>query len=121
MANFDRKTYLSRNFSDPRNYPYGFARSGDFSIAESRALSHYGCLFQALSNGDIQPETPDDNAFMQVLSDNTAAQSIEHKAWIKYQQRIHRQKQGSIYGAKKVEQTEPDEESEADESMDIDD
>ena len=56
MTTMTRESLLKRSFNDFRNYPYGFARSGDFSIRESDALTQYGCLITALLNGDYQPK-----------------------------------------------------------------
>ena len=61
MSKLTREFLVQRMFSDAKNYPYGFSRSGDFSISESKALSEYGCLIAALVDGQIQPETSEDN------------------------------------------------------------
>lgn len=101
MATADRNAFLSRIFNDPKHYPYGFARSGDFSISESQALSHFGALFHALASGNLAPSTDLDQDFLNVIAGEQPAQSVAEKAWMKYQTRIHRQRQGSIYGFNK--------------------
>lgn len=55
-----KEVLLRKVFSDPKNYPYGFSRSGDFSISESKALSEYGCYIAALVDGHLQPQDQED-------------------------------------------------------------
>jgi uncharacterized protein YifE (UPF0438 family) len=97
-----KSNLLKRVFSDPKNYPYGFARSGDFSISESRALSEYGCLIAALVDGLIAPENSDDNIVLDAVHGRIEPETAAQRAWIKYQKRINRPKTGSIYGTNKV-------------------
>ena len=102
MAALTRDTLLRKPFNDFRNYPYGFARSGDFSIRESDALLHYGCLISALVAGNIEPHTDEDKALLAVAKGEQAAVTPVEKAWVKYQARINRPKVGSMYGRSKV-------------------
>ena len=102
MAALTRDTLLRKPFNDFRNYPYGFARSGDFSIRESDALLHYGCLINALIAGEIEPQTVEDKALLAVAKGEQAAVTPIEKAWVKYQARINRPKVGSMYGRSKV-------------------
>lgn len=60
MTIITRELLLKKPFNDFRNYPYGFARSGDFSIRESDALTHYGCLITAMLNGEFKPTSQED-------------------------------------------------------------
>jgi len=92
---------LKRVFSDAKNYPYGFSRSGDFSISESKALSEYGCYIAALADGHIQPHDIDDNSILAAVHGHAEPQDTAQRAWLKYQKRINRPKTGSIYGTKK--------------------
>jgi uncharacterized protein YifE (UPF0438 family) len=93
---------LRRVFSDPKNYPYGFSRSGDFSIAESKALVAYGCYIAALVDGHIQPQNSDDMTILAAVHGDMEPKDTAQRAWIKYQKRINRPKTGSIYGSKKA-------------------
>ncbi|RUO34149.1 DUF413 domain-containing protein [Aliidiomarina sanyensis] len=102
MATVTRDTLLRKPYNDFRNYPYGFARSGDFSIRESDALLHYGCLITAMLNGEFAPETAEDKALLAVAKGEKAAETAVEKAWVKYQARINRPKVGSMYGRSKV-------------------
>lgn len=102
MATMTRDTLLRKPFNDFRNYPYGFSRSGDFSIRESDALLHYGCLITALAAGELKPETEEDKALLAVATGQKEAETPVEKAWAKYMKRINRPKVGSMYGRSKV-------------------
>ena len=94
MGKLTRECLVKRVFSDTKNYPYGFSRSGDFSISESKALSQYGCLV----DGQIEPETNEDDNFLAAAFGNKEPEGAAEKAWVKYQKRINRPKLGSVYG-----------------------
>ncbi|WP_339726226.1 DUF413 domain-containing protein [uncultured Paraglaciecola sp.] len=98
MAKLTRELLVKRMFKDAKNYPYGFSRSGDFSISESKALSEYGCLIAALVDGQIEPETNEDNNLLAAAFGKKEPEGAAEKAWVKYQKRINRPKLGSVYG-----------------------
>jgi uncharacterized protein YifE (UPF0438 family) len=99
MAKLTREFLITRVFSDPTNYPYGFSRSGDFTISESKALSHYGCLITALVNGQIEPSNAADERLLDVAFGCKSPEGLGEKAWVKYQKRINRPKPANIYGS----------------------
>jgi uncharacterized protein YifE (UPF0438 family) len=105
-----KSSLLQKVFSDSKNYPYGFSRSGDFSISESRALSDYGCLIAALVDGHISPSDDEDFAYLNVAHGRIEPENTAQRAWIKYQKRINRPKTGSIYGTKKTQSNNVDDE-----------
>jgi len=109
-----------RVFSDPKNYPYGFSRSGDFSISESKALSEYGCLIAALVDGHLQPADDEDQSYLAVAHGHSEPENVIQRAWIKYQRRINRPKTGSIYGTRKVAAINADDELVNDVDGDVD-
>jgi uncharacterized protein YifE (UPF0438 family) len=98
MAKLTRESLVKRIFSDAKNYPYGFSRSGDFTISESKALSQYGCLIAALVDGQIEPTSTDDDALLAAAFGNKEPETAAEKAWVKYQKRINRPKLGNVYG-----------------------
>lgn len=108
MAVPTRDVLLRKPFNDFRHYPYGFARSGDFSIRESDALLHYGCLITALVAGEFKPSTKEDKALLSVALGEKRAETDVEKAWAKYQGRINRPKVGSMYGRSKVVEDDSD-------------
>ncbi len=100
MAKLTRESLIKRVFNDPKNYPYGFGRSGDFSITESKALMQFGSLYAALVDGLFAPETDEDKRMLNVALGGEEPVNVADKAWLKYQKRINRPKYGSIYGSK---------------------
>ena len=121
MASVTRLDLLKRLFNDPKNYPYGFARSGDFSISESAALNRYGCLIAALVDGKIKPETEDDERLLRCALGDLEPASVVEKAWHKYQRRINRPRTSSIYGCKRINSSEDDSNENMDTDMAFDD
>lgn len=117
-----KEVLLRRVFSDAKNYPYGFSRSGDFSIAESTALAAYGCYIAALIDGNIHPKDNDDMAILASAHGDIEPQDVAQRAWLKYQKRINRPKTGSIYGTMKAASQEDDDSlvSDIDDDFDID-
>ncbi len=102
MAKLSRESLKARVFTDPKNYPYGFSRSGDFSINESKALSEHGSLIAALVDGLIAPETLEEQDIMAAAFAKKSPSTLIEKTWVKYQKRINRPKLGSIHGCHKT-------------------
>ncbi|MBN7820741.1 DUF413 domain-containing protein [Bowmanella yangjiangensis] len=122
MAKQTKEQLLKRQFLDPKNYPYGFSRSGDFSISESQALSRYGCLIAALVDGFLEPENDEDEGFLASARGDREPQTVAERAWCKYQKRINRPKMGSIYGSKSRGMSESDDMGEeSDVEIELDD
>lgn len=92
-----KQQLLARIYDDPKNYPYGFRRSGDFSIRESDALAQYGHLFNALYKGELQASDESDEQIIAVMQGLREPQTIAEKAWLKYQALLKRPKLGSLY------------------------
>ncbi|MGS2721809.1 DUF413 domain-containing protein [Paraglaciecola aestuariivivens] len=111
MAILTRESLNKRIFSDAKNYPYGFSRSGDFSISESKALAQYGCLIAALVDGQIEPETEEDQNLLAAAFGKKEPEGATEKAWVKYQKRINRPKLGSFYGRHKPISVDDDDDS----------
>lgn len=99
MANITRESLINCVFNDAKNYPYGFSRSGDFSINESKALAQYGSLIAALVDGKITAESAQEQGFVAAAFAQKQPETLAEKAWVKYQQRINRPKLGSIYAS----------------------
>jgi len=116
MAMLTREQLAKRVFADPKNYPYGFARSGDFSINESRALGQFGALIAALVDGNLKPETDEDFNYLAAAHGEKEPETLAERAWLKYQKRINRPKAASIYGRTKAAVDEDDDEDISDNS-----
>ncbi len=97
-----KESLMKKAFIDAKNYPYGFSRSGDFSITESKALVACGCLIAALIDGHLTPKDEEDMAILAMAHGDIEPQDAGQRAWLKYQKRINRPKTGSIYGTKKA-------------------
>ncbi|RDV26664.1 DUF413 domain-containing protein [Alteromonas aestuariivivens] len=119
MAKFTRDMLLKRPFVDRKHYPYGFARSGDFSISESKALTQYGSLIAALVDGELGPDNDVDQGYLESALGHRTPQSVEEKAWLKYQSRINRPKAASIYGSKKAAVDDDDDDIRDDDDIEI--
>lgn len=102
MTKVNRDVLVRRAFSDPKNYPYGFSRSGDFSIAESKALAEYGSIIAALVDGIISCETAEDAGYMAAAFGEKEPENLIERAWVKYQKRINRPKMGSINNSRVI-------------------
>jgi len=89
-------------FSDAKHYPYGFSRSGDFSIAESKALAQFGCLIAALVDGELTPQNEEEQSYVDSALGQKQPSTIAEKAWLKYQNRINRPKYASIHGNRRA-------------------
>ncbi len=71
-------------FADRVKFPYGFRKSGDFSINEADLLSQYGHTLIALETGELTPENEDEAHFLQFIQGQAEASNSLEKAWRKY-------------------------------------
>ena len=120
MSVITKEKITRKPFADKKNYPYGFARSGDFSINESKLLQGYGSLFAALVDGKITPENDEEQAYLESALGHREPATPQEKAWLKYQARINRPKTASIYGSKRPSSEEVDDDEDISDNSDID-
>lgn len=71
-------------FTDRAKFPYGFRKSGDFSIAEADLLSKYGHSLLGLESGELTPETDDEVHFVEFTQGKAEAANGLEKTWNKY-------------------------------------
>ncbi len=71
-------------FIDRSHFPYGFRKSGDFSIGEADLLSKYGKTLLALESGELAPETADEKHFVALVAGEAQPDSNLERAWVKY-------------------------------------
>lgn len=71
-------------FTDRIKFPYGFKKSGDFSITEAELLGRYGHTLMALEQGSLSPDGADEHQFMAVIKGHTPPANTLEKAWLKY-------------------------------------
>jgi uncharacterized protein YifE (UPF0438 family) len=120
MSVITKEQVTKKPFADKRNYPYGFARSGDFSINEAKLLQAHGSLFAALVDGKITPETDDEQQYLESALGHREPATPQEKAWLKYQARINRPKTASIYGSKRAAAEDVDDDDDISDNSDLD-
>jgi uncharacterized protein YifE (UPF0438 family) len=120
MSVITKEQVARKPFIDKKNYPYGFARSGDFSINESKLLQAHGSLFAALVDGKITPENDEEQAYLESALGHRDPATPQEKAWLKYQARINRPKTASIYGSKRAVEQDVDDGDDMSDNSDLD-
>ncbi len=73
-----------KSFSNTSRFPYGFKKSGDFSIVEAHILTTYGDTLSALESAELQPINEEEKRFVMVATGQAAATTAIEKAWLKY-------------------------------------
>lgn len=119
MSVITKEQVARKPFIDKKNYPYGFARSGDFSINESKLLQAHGSLFAALVDGKITPENDEEQAYLESALGHRDPATPQEKAWLKYQARINRPKTASIYGSKRAAKQDVDDDDDMSDNSDL--
>ncbi|WP_394147581.1 DUF413 domain-containing protein [Shewanella atlantica] len=76
---FGRKCFI-----DNINFPRGFRKSGDFTLAESELLSLYGDTLLSLESGELEPFTSEERHFVEILRQPHKASSRLEQVWFKY-------------------------------------
>jgi uncharacterized protein YifE (UPF0438 family) len=96
-AKFDEKRHFMRvamsnvdfrlgkkPFYDNKRFRRGFAKSGDFTLAEEEILIRFGDTMNLLEVGELAPESEEERHFLQAVADEKQAESKLEKTWIKY-------------------------------------
>ncbi|WP_196139984.1 DUF413 domain-containing protein [Aliikangiella sp. G2MR2-5] len=102
-----RDYWLSRRFQDPRRYPYGIARSGDFTIAQSEMLERNGNLIEALLKGEVENPNEEDIQLKDAILKGDIQFSPLVQTWLKYST-THHTKISISSSAKSEEDTDDD-------------
>ncbi len=87
VGNFLMSTTIrpsTKPFIDRQKFPYGFKKSGDFSISEANLLTTYGLTLLSLERGDLDPENAEEMHFVDFTKGKAEASSSIEKAWSKY-------------------------------------
>lgn len=89
-------------FRDVKAFPYGFRKSGDFSLAEADFLTQYGLSVIELEQGTRLPETEDEKHLLDVLAGQDLPKHVGERAWLKYiRLSRHRRAFHTLNGARK--------------------
>ena len=75
-------------FHDRINFPYGFARSGDFSNRQVALLEKHGQAYKALQDGAVEPKNAEEQAFVNCCQNQKPAETDHEKVWQKYRQAV---------------------------------
>ena len=80
-------------FSDAVNFPYGLARSGDFTRSQAMLLENHGNVYRSLFDGVRQPTTDAEEHFVEFCKHGCCEPENEHeKAWSIYLKRLELKK-----------------------------
>jgi uncharacterized protein len=105
-----REYWLSKKYFDLKKFPYGFSRSGDYTIEQSQKIESHGMLITALLDGQVSNPTEDDLMLVQQIRSGNAENNELAKLWLKYLG-INRMKISVSSSATKESAIELDEES----------
>lgn len=98
-------------FYDDKNFPQGFHRSGDFTRKQADILTGSGRLMSELFSGRRQPQTEDEQSFVDAFSGLKEAFSEEEKVWKRYLKAIDRRNEYITFLACSQDQTAQSEEN----------
>lgn len=107
-----------RKFYDDKHFPYGFHRSGDFSIAEADLLSDCGLTMSQLVSGKIEPSSAEQERFINVVSGEAEPQYFEESVYLKYM-RLIKERERNLSPHKKVQTNQVQEEDEGSDDDDF--
>ena len=74
----------SGTFTDDKNFPYGFSKSGHFSIPEASRLEAVGNRLNLLEQGIEAPANQVEENFVAVCKGEREAQTKVEMLWLKY-------------------------------------
>ena len=73
-----------RNFYDDEHFPYGFDRSGEFTLNQAQLLTKHGHAYKALAFSEREPVTEVEREFVDFCRSRKKAESIHEKTWKRY-------------------------------------
>jgi uncharacterized protein YifE (UPF0438 family) len=95
-------------FYDNKKFPRGFAKSGDFTLAEEELLIQFGDTMSRLESGELKPENQVEQHFLEVLKNPLDAQSKIEKVWVKYTRLARGRKRFHTLNGRNKPETEDD-------------
>lgn len=96
----------ANNFYDDANFPRGFKRTGDFTIAEADLLTNVGCRLFALEQEISKPENQVEESFVKMCQMNHEGKTEVEILWQKYKRLTGRRPFYSLNGVRREIQTE---------------
>lgn len=105
---------VEKLFKDSVNFPYGFRKSGDFSIPEADLLATLGNRLASLEQKVVEPENQVEKNFVEMCEAGREAQTKVELLWQKYlkltkPKRFHSLNGGGITKVNAVEDSYPSE------------
>ena len=94
-----------KRFQDIANFPYGFSKSGDFTITQANMLELNGLTYLALAKGEKQPQTPLEREFVAFCQGQKDAESDHERVWKRYVTRVGRNSNAVSFNKKRTSQT----------------
>jgi len=73
-----------KKFYGEEHFPYGIARSGEFTRKQASLLEDHGTAYYELHHGLRTPSTVEEKAFLKVCTGEKAAQTPHELAWQRY-------------------------------------
>ena len=73
-----------KRFYDNTKFPRGFAKSGDFTLAEEETLTLYGDTMFGLETGELSPQNAEEKHFVKVIENPGKAKTKLERIWLKY-------------------------------------
>lgn len=86
----DSSFQVERKFWDDEHFPYGFARSGDFTLEQAMLMETYGLAYIALARGERTPKSKQEKDFVAFCQGKKAAENAHEKTWRCYSEKINR-------------------------------
>lgn len=74
----------NRKFYDDSNFPYGFDRSGEFTVKQAQLLTERGCAYHDLANGSRTPSTDEEKKFVEFTQGVRMAETDDERTWSRY-------------------------------------
>lgn len=72
-------------FTDDEHFPYGFARSGEFTIEQANLLEAHGHAYTELAKGVRKPVNQLEIDFVIFCRGDKYADSVHERVWKRYQ------------------------------------
>jgi len=76
--------YSLKVFADRLHFPYGFARSGQFSKKQATLIEQHGEAYKNLASGQEAPTTPEEQEFVRFCNGLKKAETEHEKVWAFY-------------------------------------
>jgi len=94
--------YSPKKFFARERFPYGLARSGDFTREQATLLESHGFAYEGIHNGVLAPANEEESHFLSVCRGETEALTAHEKAWMRYCQKTQKRAAVSAFGSSRA-------------------